>query len=82
MFCGLPMMVAAEPVFAAKQKPSRKGTGLSPRDRVIETSSGVMATTTTSLVRSAESPPATPIRIARRNGGLTSRLPTPCAAQA
>ena len=82
MFCGLPMMVPAEPALAAKQKPSRNGTGLRPRERVIATSSGVIATTTTSLVRTAESRPATATRIASRTGGETSSVATRWAAQA
>ena len=82
MFCGLPMMVPAEPVLAAKQNASRNGTGFSPRDSVIETRSGVIATTTTSLVRSADRPPATPTRIASRTGGVTSSVATRRATQA
>ena len=81
MFWGLPIRVAAEPVLAAKQKPSRKGAGFSPRARVIETRTGVIATTTTSLVSSADNPPATPISTASRAGGETRRPPTARAAR-
>ena len=80
MFCGLPMMVPAEPAFAAKQNPRRKGTGLRPRDRVMVTSNGVIATTTTSLVSTADSSPPTVTRIARRTGAETGRVATRWAA--
>ena len=82
MFCGLPMIVATDPVLDAKQKPSRNGTGLRPRASVTATSSGVIATTTTSLVSSDESTAEVPMRTASNVRGPTSSVATRAAAQA
>ena len=82
MFCGLPMIVPAAPVLAAKQKASRKGIGLKPRASEIWTSKGVIATTTTSLVRSEERKPATTTRMASKTGGFTGSVAMRCATQA
>ena len=82
MFCGLPISVPDEPVLAAKQKARRKGIGFSPRASVIDTRSGVIATTTTSLVRMADSRPDTTTSMASSTGGDTSRVVTQAATLA
>ena len=72
MFCGLPIIVPAAPVLDAKQKPRTNGTGLSPRAMVIATRSGVIATTTTSLVNTLDSSAEAPTKTASNTGGVTS----------
>ena len=59
MFCGLPITVAAEPAFDAPASAIRKGRGSRPRRARPAISIGVMANTTTSLARIADSTPAT-----------------------
>src|ERR1700722_16160521 len=81
MFCGLPISVPDEPVLAAKQNASRNGAGLSPRASVIETRSGVIATTTTSFVSIADKNPPTAIKMASKAGGDTLSAVTRCATQ-
>ncbi len=55
MFWGLPMRVAAEPMFAAHASPSKKGTGFSPRREVASIKIGAMARQMMSLLKMAES---------------------------
>ena len=58
MFCGLPMMVAAEPALAPPASAITNGRGSSPRRGRPAQSIGVIANTTTSLASTAESTPA------------------------
>ncbi len=57
MFCGLPVIVAVEPMLAAVARPIRCGIGSSLSRRVRCNKSGVSATQTTSLTRNADSTP-------------------------
>jgi len=64
MFCGLPVRVATLPALEAKASPSRYGKAGSAAASTSASTMGVHITHTVSLTRSAESPPATTIRIA------------------
>jgi len=57
MFCGLPVMVAVEPMLAAVTSPTRYGTGLRRSAAVSSNTSGVKTSTMVSLRNSADSTP-------------------------
>ena len=82
MFCGLPISVAAEPMLAAQARPTRKGTGRSPRCRQMRATTGVMARQTTSLENTADSAPASAINAASSPPGGSASAPTRRATSA
>jgi len=69
MFCGLPMSVAADPMFDAQANASRNGTGLSRRRAHTSISIGAVARQTMSLASTAESTAAVTITSARSVSG-------------
>jgi hypothetical protein len=70
MFCGLPMMVAAEPRLLAAARPSRNGSGFMPRLSNATQTTGVKARHTISLASSAESTALATISASRKRRGL------------
>ncbi len=79
MFCGLPMMVAAEPAFAAPARAIRYGRGSRPRAAMPWHSSGVIANTTTSLASTEDRPPPTITVNASSRRGDAPPWPMACA---
>ncbi len=73
MFCGLPVIVPAEPMLAAVARPIRCGTGSYLRRGARCRTSGVRATHTTSLMRNADSPPDRTITAASSPTGPRTR---------
>ena len=71
MFWGLPINVAAEPALLAAARPKRNGRGSRFRALRPAQSGGVIAKTTMSLTRKAESVPL----IGDRQAEKTQRLP-------
>ena len=71
MFCGLPMMVAAEPALAPPASAITNGRGSRPRCASPAHNSGVIANTTTSLASTAErTPPAATVPASNAAGGM------------
>ncbi len=73
MFCGLPVIVATEPMFEAVARPTRYGIGGRFRRWQRWSTSGVNATQTTSLTRNAESTPEMAIVTASSVNGPEKR---------
>ena len=69
MFCGLPISVAADPMFAAHASASRNGSGCSPFLRHTSMSTGATARQTMSLLNTAESPATVKINAPSSIGG-------------
>ena len=82
MFCGLPVIVATEPIFEAVARPTRYGIGGRFRRWQRWSTSGVNATQTTSLTRNAERTPEMAIVTARRLSGPENRAATCSVASA
>ncbi len=81
MFCGLPMRVVAEPALLAAARPNKNGRASSLRAARPAHSSGVMANTTMSLTRNADSaPPIAMVKASRRNGRPACRAIQAAAA--
>ena len=73
MFCGLPISMAAEPMFAAQASASRNGTGSSLRSRQASISTGATARQTMSLLNTADSAATTTMTVASNAGAPTGR---------
>ena len=74
MFCGLPMMVAAEPALAPPARAITNGRASTPRRISPAHSIGVIANTTTSLASTADSVPAAATVIASSPAGATAAV--------
>jgi hypothetical protein len=73
MFCGLPMMVAAEPALAPPASAITNGRASRPRWVTPAHNSGVIAKTTTSLASTAERmPPAMTVLASSAVGGMAA----------
>ncbi len=82
MFCGLPVIVATEPMFEAVARPTRYGIGGRFSRWQRWSTSGVNATQTTSLTRNAESTPERTIVTASRVNGPENRAAIRSVARA
>ena len=82
MFCGLPVIVATEPMFEAVARPTRYGIGGRFRRWQRWSTSGVRATQTTSLTRNAERTPERAIVTASRVNGPENRAAIRSVARA
>jgi hypothetical protein len=76
MFCGLPISVNADPVFAAQAKASKYGIGFNFRFAQTSISTGATARHTMSLLNTADKPATTSIMAASKRGGETSSAPS------
>lgn len=73
MFCGLPVMVPVEPMFAAVASPIRCGTGSNRSRRAKCSTRGVSVRHTMSLMRKADSMPDSRIVTASKPSGVLIR---------
>ena len=75
MFCGLPVIVAADPTFEAMATARRYGTGRRPSAIVSSNTSGVRTRQIASLTRKAENTPEIAIMpLSRSNGRAACEL--------
>jgi hypothetical protein len=73
MFCGLPMMVAAEPALAPPASAITNGRASRPRWISPAHNTGVIANTTTSLASTAaRMPPAATVPASNAAGGMAA----------
>ena len=82
MFCGLPVMVAVEPMFDAIATANRYGTGLRPIASVNSSTSGASTRQMASFTRNAEKTPAVPTTPQSRIKGALARSMTQAVAMA
>ena len=79
MSCALPTSVAAAPMLLAIANAMRNGTGLRCRRTRAVATTGAKTKQTMSLLRNAESPAVTNIRISRNRAGFPSWTEMPLA---